>query len=78
MLALIFLLPQDLTREKMYWAGVYKVPMKLISFPPPIFQLISLPRLPYSGGSPPGNFFENWLLKRAFFSRPKLKEKKIK
>ena len=35
-----------------------------------IFSLISFPRLPYSGGwaggSPPGNFFEIWLLNREF------------
>ena len=51
-------------------SGVYKVPINLISFPTPLFSnLISFPWPPYSGGSggpPPGNFFENGLLNRAF------------
>ena len=71
-------------------AGLYKVATNLISFPTPsIFNLIPFPRPSYSGGSggsPPGNFFENRLLNRAFFSvlaegwvggRPKQKGKKI-
>ena len=50
--------------------GVYKVATNLISFPPPFFNLISMPRPPYSGGGKgPGGpleiFFENVLLKRA-------------
>ena len=48
---------------------MYKVSTNLISFPiPPFFNLISFLRPPYSGGSPPENFFENGLLNRAFFS----------